>query len=194
MVKRLLSKALLPRLLSDPLHDPARGLDLEALRPLGRGELLLVDERQDRLDENGPAHVYRLKAPLGHRLSFVVASSNFRVEMIVTAPSGRRWRVDGAWRAGESQGWREIRLPEEGVYEVLVTSRAALAGSLPAEGIYRLRVFGDVRRERESSRRVLPPIDEPPQEAARYGVSRAVRTWRSTVTKPNAAPDSAPDL
>lgn len=188
MVKRLLSKSLLPRLLSDPLHDPARGLDLDALDPVPRGELLLVDDRQDRLDPTAVAHRYRLRAPSGHKLSFVCTSLEFRVEVIVTAPSGRKWRIEGTWREGASQGWREIRLPEEGEYEVLVTSRDAVAGTLPAEGFYRLRVFGDVTRERESSRRVLPPIEEPP-ESARYGVSRAVRSF---VTTPSAAPDSTP--
>jgi hypothetical protein len=175
-MKRIFSEALLPRLLADPMHDPLRGLDLARLVASHRGELLLVDERRETLTESAAAHLYTVRAPAGHRLNVVCSSTDFRVQLLVIAPSGRKWLIEGARRAGESHGWREILLPEAGEYRVLVTSYEAFAGNPPEWGAYRVRVFADTIKASESSRHLLPHLHGE-LESARYGVSRTIRTF-----------------
>lgn len=125
----------------------SQGSVLEGLSTSTRGEIRVMDEKHGALvsDSVEGFHAYTLTGRAGSTLNFVLSSHSFRTHLLVVGPSGHRWNVPGTlFIYSESQAWREITLPQDGTYRILVTSHENLSqGRALSSGEYLLEVFGD---------------------------------------------------
>ncbi len=128
-----------------PPDDPPT-TSLDGLSTTTRGEIRVMDEKHGSLSDAADGfHSYTLAGRAGATLSFVLSSHSYRTHLVVVSPSGHRWNVPGTlFVYSESQSWREITLPMDGTYRILVTSHDNLVhGQAVSSGEYFLEVFGD---------------------------------------------------
>ena len=121
------------------------GTVVDGLSSTTRGEIRVTDEKHDRLgsDRADGFHSYAFSGKAGATVNFVLSSHSFRTHLLIIGPNGHRWNVPGTlFVYSESQAWREITLPQDGAYRVLVTSHDNLAsGRAVSSGEYFLEVF-----------------------------------------------------
>lgn len=125
----------------------SQGAVLEGLSTTAHGEISLMNEKRGAFVAGSAdgVHTYTMSGRAGSTLNFVLSSHSFRTHLLVVGPSGHRWSVPGTlFVYSESQAWREITLPQDGTYRILVTSHENLAhGRALSSGDYSLEVFGD---------------------------------------------------